>query len=454
MPKFSSLVSATKTVLLGRTNSAATVQSILTKFLAVCLNASTSIIVARILRPEGRGEMSALIVWSSVFVGLLTLGLPSSLIYNLRQMPARASRIVGAAFVLSLAIAALAGVTGYFLVPFWLSKYSPAAVSGARWFLLCTPIPIINVVTSAALQARAKFAHANTLLWAGSLLTLLGLLALAVDRALTPVSAGLVYVLASVPVTLWLLTEVWGEYTPQFRDLKQSCLDLLHYGIRSWGTDLLYTLALQADLLLIVHFLNAGSMGIYVVAANLARLLGIFQTSAATVLFPRVAARGSSEVIALTGRTLRIATMCAAVGALALGLVGSSLLRIIYGSVYADGGTLVFRLLLLEVVLAGATDVLAQAFMALGRPGVVSLVQGAGIGIGVALMPFLIPRYGIAGAGLALLISTSIRFTLTLLCFRPLLRSNPPKLLMTRDDLSFAAARVGSFLPVSGVIAD
>jgi O-antigen/teichoic acid export membrane protein len=454
MPKISSLVIATKTILLGRTNSAAAVQSILTKFLAVCLNASTSIIVARVLRPEGRGEMSALIVWSSIFVGLLTMGLPSSLIYNLRQKPAHASRIVGAAFVLSFAIAAIAGLIGYFFVPFWLSNYSPAAVSGAKWFLLSTPIPIINVVTAAALQSKGKFAHANTLLWMGPLLTLVGLAVLAGSGTLTPVTAGLVYVLASVPVTLWLLTEIWSQYAPQFRNLKGSCRELLHYGVRSWGTDLLYTLSLQADLLLIVHFLNAGSMGVYVVAANLARLLGVFQTSGATILFPRVAARGSSEVISLTGRTLRIATMCAALGALALGLVGSVLLRIIYGPVYADSGTLVFRILLLEVVLAGATDVLAQAFMALGRPGVVSLVQGAGIGVGVALMPFLIPHYGITGAGLALLISTTIRFTLTLLCFRPLLRSNPPRLLMTREDFSFAAARVGSFLPVSGVIAD
>src|SRR5258707_9767832 len=132
-------------------------------------------------------------------------------------------------------------------------------------------------------------------------------------------------------------------------------------------------------------------------------------------------------------------------------LVGSDLLRIIYGPVYSEGGTLVFRLLLIEVVLAGATDVLAQAFMALGRPGVVSLVQGVGIGVGVSFMPFLIHRYGIVGAGLALIISTAIRFTLTLLCFRPLLRSSPPALLMTRDDWSFAAARIGSFLPAPSV---
>jgi O-antigen/teichoic acid export membrane protein len=430
------------------------VQSVITKLFALGLNAATSIIVARVLLPEGRGEMSALIAWASLFTGLLTLGLPSSLIFNLRHKPEAGSRTVGAAFMLAAAIAVLAGVLGYIAIPFWLSKYPPADITYARWFLLSTPIPIINLVTCAALQAEGKFAHANTIAWSGPLVTFLSLIVLGATHALTPVTGGFVYVVGSVPTMLWLLVSLWRDYAPEFRNVWDTWSNLLNYGFRSWGTDLLNTLAGQADLLLIVYFLSPKSMGIYVVSANFARLLTVFQTSAATVLFPRVAARARAEVVSLTGQTLRITIMCAVVGALVLGSVGSFLLRVVYGAEYAASGTIVFRILLCEVVLGGATDVLAQAFMALGRPGVVSIIQGTGIGFGLALMPALIPRFGIVGAALALVVATSIRFVLTFLCFQPLLRSAPPKLVMTRDDWQLAMARVAKFVPASRAVGD
>ena len=145
---------------------------------------------------------------------------------------------------------------------------------------------------------------------------------------------------------------------------------------------------------------------------------------------------------------------CTVAGAIVMAFTGSSLLRMIYGAEYAEKGTLVFRVLLCEVVIGGATDVLAQAFMALGRPGIVSTIQAVGIGIGLSLMPLLIQRFGIVGAGIALLISTSIRFCLTLLCFRPILRTKPPNLVMDRSDFDFAAHRIAGFAAASQAVVE
>ena len=61
----------------------------------------------------------------------------------------------------------------------------------------------------------------------------------------------------------------------------------------------------------------------------------------------------------------------------------------------------------------GATQVLAQAYLALERPGTVTAIQGLGVGIGLLLMPGLITEFGGPGAPLALLISSMIRFAIT-----------------------------------------
>ena len=94
-------------------------------------------------------------------------------------------------------------------------------------------------------------------------------------------------------------------------------------------------------------------------------------------------------------------------------------------------------ILAIEVVLSGTTWVLAQAFMALGRPGTLTVMQGIGLGLTVPLMLLLIPTYGLEGAGLALLGSTSIRLVFVIVSFPLILKVRPPGLLMTRDDWYF-----------------
>jgi O-antigen/teichoic acid export membrane protein len=118
------LVAAAKAIFTGRNNSAAALQSLATKVLVLGLNAATSIVVARALKPAGRGEMSAIIMWPGFFAALLTLGLPSSLTFNLRRQPGRASETIGAATTLTLLIGVITGILGFFALPIWLTKYS------------------------------------------------------------------------------------------------------------------------------------------------------------------------------------------------------------------------------------------------------------------------------------------------------------------------------------------
>jgi len=92
------------------------------------------------------------------------------------------------------------------------------------------------------------------------------------------------------------------------------------------------------------------------------------------------------------------------------------------------------RILVAEAVLSGATFVLAQAFMALGRPGVVTMLQALGLSLSIPMMLWLIPRLGIYGAALALLTATTARFIFIYLGFRIFLNMRPPRLLPGVED--------------------
>jgi O-antigen/teichoic acid export membrane protein len=437
------LSTAIKTVVTGRNNSAAALQSLATKVLVLGLNAATSIVVARALKPAGRGEMSAIIMWPGFFAAMLTLGLPSSLTFNLKRHSERAPETIAAASILTLLIGVLTGIVGFIAVPMWLTQYSYTDIVHARWMLLASPIPMILLVARAALETKGNFFASNLSLWSAPLLTLIALIVLVIAGHLTPLSSGLAYVLASLPPAVLLLVQVFSTYRPHFAGIWASLRRLLHFGLRAWGIDLLTALAVSEQVL-VVHFLSPADMGTYVVAASLARMLSVFQTSAVIVLYPRIAARSTADVIELTGLTFRVTTFCTAAGALVAGAVGPILLRSVYGASYAEGGVGVFRLLLGEVVLSGATQVLAQAYLALERPGTVTSIQGLGVGIGLLLMPGMIKEFGGAGAPLALLISSVIRFSITLLSFRYLLKTPVPRIWPKRNDLHFVTARLAS----------
>lgn len=431
----------------GRGSSAAALQSLLTKFLVLGLNAATSLVVARVLGPQGRGRMSALIVWSGFLSGLLTCGLPSAVIFNLRIKPQDREKVVGAALLLTLGLSVTVALAGFIALPFWLTKYSEHDITLARWFLLSSPLPLFLLVGRATMEADGKFSYSNFALWSGPFLTLTFLGCFTFGHALSPVTAGLAYVLGNIPGVYWLVLRVWRHYRPRLSAFASTGRHLLHYGLRSWGVDLLNALGGQADQVFIVRFLSPASMGTYIVAVSFARLISVFHGSTVMVLFPRVAAQSKSEIASLTGLAARISSACAAITAVSLGFAGPYLLGLLYGNAYVHEGTAVFRILLIDVVLGGATQILAQAFMAYGRPGVVTVIQGIGVTIGVASMPILILKFGVAGAAAALVMSSTIRLTLTLFCFRTILNMPIPSLLPKRTDLAFVAARIRGLMP-------
>ncbi|MGB0064292.1 MAG: polysaccharide biosynthesis C-terminal domain-containing protein, partial [Terracidiphilus sp.] len=276
--------------------------------------------------------------------------------------------------------------------------------------------------------------------------TLVGLVAFLGLHNFNPYTAAISYIAASVPA-FWLMARrvrrvsAWRLRAPQSAAMKQ----ILGYGLRSYGIDVLGTLALYVDQVLVIGLLEPSAMGSYVVVLSLSRMLNLFQTSVVMVLFPKSAGRPAEEVVAMTGNAVRISALATALCGIVVCAAGPSLLRIFYGGEYvAAAGAL--RILVIEVVISGATYVLAQAFMALGRPGVVTVLQALGLSLSIPLMLVLIPRWGIYGAAVSLLASTIARFLFVVVAFRVFLKIESPSLILNRDDLKLLWSGVNGMM--------
>jgi O-antigen/teichoic acid export membrane protein len=413
----------------------AVLTTIVSKFGILLINAATGIMTARALKPEGRGELSAMILWPVFLSFVTTLGIPSSMIYVLRRRAAHQGLFIVNGFMMTLCLGLIACVAGAAVLPFWLRhQYSAHVIFYAQMFMLVTPLLSLTLTGRATLEANGHFNYSNQILILYPATTLLGLLVLFGFHRLSPVSAALAYAFNAVPSFAYMVYRTLPLLETRWQISINACKTMLSYGLRSYGVDLLGTLALQVDQVVVVSMLSAGQMGVYGVILSLSRMFNLFQTSIVTILFPKASGRPAGEVLALVERSARVGTMLTACCCLVISLMGSKVLALVYGREYA-GNTRCLQILLVEVTISGCVFILAQAFMALGRPGVVSILQAVGLGLSVPLMLLLVPRFGIMGAAESLLISTVARLTFVICGFRIFLKVPLPRLLLKKHDV-------------------
>jgi O-antigen/teichoic acid export membrane protein len=421
--------------------------SILNRVAMIAIQMVTGILTARALHPQGRGELAAMILWPLFLASVTTLGIPSSLIYFIRKRNSERASLILHGFAISVGFGCIAAGISALLMPRWLPQYSPAVVHSAQLFLLTIPLCSIMLAGQASLEALGKFSASNATQILVPVATLAGLLCFYFTHRLTPFTAAIAYVASAFPVAALILFYLWREHsaTERWQWSFAECRLLLSYGVRSYGIDLLNALAERVDIVLVISLLEPSAMGVYAVMLSLSRTLNVFQSSVAMVLFPKAAGQPLDAIVELTEVGVRISAMITAFCAAVLCLVGPILVRMLYGRSFA-GAIGALRILLVEATLACAVTVMAQAFKAVGRPGVVTILQGAGLALCIPMMLCLIPKWGLTGAAAALLISTSARFLFLYLSFRFFLRTRMPRLLPRLEDFHFIASIVHSRL--------
>lgn len=392
------------------------------------INMLTGILTARLLAPAGRGELAAMTLWPQLIAYTLALGLPAALVYEVKRRPEQAHAFLGAALTIAAGMGFLATGIGLILIPLWLGHYAPDVIRFAQWMMLTAPIQLLGLILLAACQTRENFTLFNRIRYFSPALTLIALVILALFHWLDPFMATLAYLLAGIPLFVWNLLWAWRSYRPRLAGFGTRARQLASYAFRSSGSDLTIVLGNQIDRVVVVGLLSPAAMGLYVVANGLSRLLNSLTTPVTHVLMPKTAGRPKEEVLAITGRALRATLSLSLLIALPLGMLASWLLQLLYGEAFAAAAQ-AFRLLLAEAVISGMALVLTQAFLAVGSPGLVSLLQLVGLACSVPLLLALVPRYGIEGAGAALLLSTLLRFLFVYLSVSKVFRLPAPRML-------------------------
>lgn len=407
----------------GRTSLGAVMQTLSTNVLVQGLNVGTGVLTARILAPQGRGELAAMIMWPQFLAYAFTFGMPLSLIYRIRREPERTGELLGAALAIGAVSGLIATSVGAIGIPFWLIGYPPQVVLFAQWATAAAPLASLSTLLATAAQAAQEFRWYNQFRALPTVLILVVLAILAATRHLTPRTAALAYLLAGLPVLLWNATWVARKFRLSFRNAWSSGRSLLGYGIRAWGMDLIGTVSDQVDRVLVVGLLAPRDMGLYVVALSSARVFAVVPAALSSVMLPKLISMGPERGVPILARMAGAVLVGTLLVVTPLVLLAHFALDVVYGAKFV-AATPIFRILLVEDVFGGATWLLAQGFVAFGKPGRSTLQQGVGLLAAIPLLLILVPLLGLEGAGFALLGSTLLRMCFAAASYRVLFKVN------------------------------
>ena len=430
----------------AKSSTSSVVQTLAVRVFLIGVSLATGVITARSFGPAGRGAQSAIGLWPWFIVGLATLGQTSALRYHASRESERGPALLFASSAIIAISGIVAACVAAAVLPLFLaSRYGPETIGGAQLIVFFAPVLLLFGIFRAYLEAAGKFQSSNLNALAAPLATIVALVALRLDHRLTPFTANLAMFGPVGVQTAWLTLRLRTTLFTVGADFAGNCRTLLSYGIKSYGSDILGTLSLQADQAVIIAFLTPSALGLYTVALTASRMTNVIQDSLNTVLFPKASGLERADALDMVRRSARISTLVTGSIIAVLMLVVPVLLPLFYGARFQSAAHLT-QILLLEALFGGTASVLVQGFLATGRPAVLTTVQAVWLAASIMLLTLLVPRLGISGAAIALALSALLRLTIVMTAYPLILKSAVPRLFPTHADIAYARTRVRGLL--------
>jgi O-antigen/teichoic acid export membrane protein len=224
---------------------------------------------------------------------------------------------------------------------------------------------------------------------------------------------------------------------------------MLRFGLPSALTSLPQTINLRFDQLLIIAFLPARLLGLYVVAVAWSGAVAPLLSAVGSVLFPHVSAeRDTDRQGHLLATALQGGALVAAATSVPFMLLAPFGLPLVFGSRFAPSVSSALVLVPAGAILAWA-GIAEEGLRGLGRPTIVLVAEVVAAVVTVAALPVLLHTHGILGAAVASLLGYSTLAVFTVLAIsRSTHQRIRPLIIPTWPVTKSLVARSISLIPV------
>ncbi len=394
---------------------------------------AVSILIARALGPEGRGQYYFPILVASTLFGLLHLGVEHAHVFLVGQGRSMADLAANAGV-----LAAGAGVAGVVLGLAgwgWLHDSLMSGVPLGLLVLALLPLPLSlhHLYLAGLLVLRGEVIRVQRVnLWGAAFQ------AVAVGSLFAGGHVSVAWVVgvnsAAVALTWAVTLGLFASLVPLRLGWDPALFaDTLRFGLQMHLGVMLSFRNLRPDGYLVKHFLGLRELGYYSLAVSVVELVWLACDSIATVMLPHQTRAAVRDAAFLTTRTCRVNLVVAMLLSGALAAAAYPVVRLAYGREFLPALPALW-LLLPGIVLASLWRPLGGYLIKLGRPLVLSAISGLVLLVNIGLNLLLIPLWGIVGAAVA---ATAAYAALAAVCLAWFLRRSgvaPVELLWIRAE--------------------
>jgi O-antigen/teichoic acid export membrane protein len=370
----------------------------------------TSILTARILGPEGKGQFAIFLASIQLFTLLFSLGLQASITYyvskNKHEISQVASTFLFFGFIATIAFFGLVramyfyGPSGFFL-PLKYDVFGFQLLLTANFFMQL----VFNFFT-ALLSGKIQFGKVNRTFFISVMLTLAIYIVLYVvhSRNILKVTVAdafavnLLITTISVLIVLFYYFRMGGKLSFNFLNWKNSKPFFLFGGIifiANVAQFLNYRLAYW----IVLYYAGEANLGIYAVAFTLGQMIWLMPNSIATVLFPYISRGDNQKNAESTKKISRVVLFISIILGLALAVLSRIFIPMLYGEQFTYAVKILI-ILLFGIIPACSLAVIAPFFSGNNMVRINMFASLMGLVITVGLGFLLIPSIGLDGAAI------------------------------------------------------
>jgi O-antigen/teichoic acid export membrane protein len=376
------------------------------KGLLLALNVALSVVLARALGVQGRGELGVALAFAAILLQFGTFGLITANPYFI----ARDARSIPSIVANSLWFAV--GLGGLLVVAAIVIKAQfPWLVAGLGW-------PEVLVVAAGVPAALATVFWQSVLLGEGRTIAYNavevahGILVTGITAfALIALGAGVLTVLIVISAFYFIAACVYAvlllRHSPRFLGPDpELARRMLGYAFRIYVTTLIAFLVIRLDLLLVNSYLGKAQAGLYAVVASLAEGMYLLPVVIGVNLFPRLARGEGDELSASVFRIVFV--LYGALCLVSVPLAGPGI-HLLFGAQF-DGATDLYYWIVPGIFSLGMLTILSHHFAGRGYPMQAMVIWIIGLVLNLALNVAFLQSEGTYIASLA----SSVAYTFLL----------------------------------------
>ena len=379
------------------------IETFVTRILMIVIGLLTSVVVTRLLGPEGRGLFAVATTISAIGVQFGNLGLHASNTYYVARDRSALPALTGNTLFTSFLMGGMGAAIAYAIFSAW-PNISPIKGLLLVISLIWIPFGLAYALLQNLLLGINKVRAYNKIDLVSKTLTLAAIIALAIQGTVSPESVLSVSLILLVATFAWCLWHLWTE----FREFPTPSLPLFltsfQYGFKAYLAAFLSAMIFRIDVLMINHMIGEEQTGYYSVATGLCNLLYILPVVVGTILFPKLSS--SDDQASRWSLTFKTACVVGAVmlfASVMLVLLGKYVIIFLYGNKFR-ASYLPFVIMLPGVLVWSVESIFRKFLNTDPEKGFrieIVYIWSIVIPMNIVLNFILIPRIGTVGAAIA-----------------------------------------------------